>query len=152
LVRRPVPVALELPAIDDVADQVKCVAGIGSEKAGQDLGFAAARAEMDVGNEYGSVLVADGAGGWAGRLRSTSLRQPQELQHMPIAHSHRSFPCESFAMFSVPPERELLFADAQQCCDSAGPDSSPYNNGSQIPQCTTQQRILPKTWANVKTL
>src|SRR3546814_3862809 len=47
--RRPVPAALQWPAVDDVAHQVKRVAFDRFQEIDKQLGIAAARAEMDVG-------------------------------------------------------------------------------------------------------
>src|SRR3546814_2743550 len=47
--RRPVPAALQSPAVDDVAHQVKRVAFDQFQEIDKQLGIAAARAEMDVG-------------------------------------------------------------------------------------------------------
>ncbi len=52
---RPVPAALELPAIDDVAHQKQRVARIAREEIGEHLGLAAARAQMGVGDEDGAM-------------------------------------------------------------------------------------------------
>ena len=48
---RPVPAALQLPAVDDVADQIERVAVHVADEVEQQLGLAAARAQMDVGDE-----------------------------------------------------------------------------------------------------
>ncbi len=52
---RPVPAALQLPAIDNVADQIERVAFVVDQEVGQGLGLAAARAQMGVGDEDGAV-------------------------------------------------------------------------------------------------
>jgi hypothetical protein len=43
---RPVPAALQLPAVDDVADQIEPVALDVADEVEQDLGLAASRAEV----------------------------------------------------------------------------------------------------------
>src|ERR1700761_4832189 len=48
----PVPAALELPAVDDVADQIERLAGILGEEVAQEFRLATAGAEMDVRYEY----------------------------------------------------------------------------------------------------
>src|SRR5262249_51491502 len=48
---RPVPAAFELPAVDDVADEVDGVGIVVAEKIDQDFGLAAFGAEVDVGQE-----------------------------------------------------------------------------------------------------
>ena len=53
---RPVPFAAQLPAVNDVAHQVKVVAGVGLEKLNQGLGLAAGRTQVQVRNKYGSVM------------------------------------------------------------------------------------------------
>ena len=48
---RPVPAATQLPAVDDVADQIDRFGVVVAEEVEQALGLAAARAEMNVGNK-----------------------------------------------------------------------------------------------------
>ena len=48
---RPVPVGLQRPAIDDVADQIDGVGIMGAEKIQQPVGLRAAGSEMDVGDK-----------------------------------------------------------------------------------------------------
>ena len=48
---RPVPAGLQLPAVDDVADEVDRVGVMVAEEVEQAIGLAAARAEMNVGNK-----------------------------------------------------------------------------------------------------
>src|SRR4029077_20591043 len=50
----PVP-ALDLPAVDDVADEIERVAFVVLEEIGEQLGLATARAQMGVGDEDGAV-------------------------------------------------------------------------------------------------
>ena len=52
---RPVPPALQAPAVDDVADQVQMLALVLLEEVEQQLGLATARSEMDVGQEDGAM-------------------------------------------------------------------------------------------------
>ena len=52
---RPVPPALQPPAVDDVADQVEMLALVPLQEIEQQLGLAAARAEMDVRQEDRAV-------------------------------------------------------------------------------------------------
>ena len=54
----PVPAALELPAIDDVADQKERVAFVVREEIGQGFGLAAAGTQMRVGDENGAMAAA----------------------------------------------------------------------------------------------
>ena len=63
----PIPAALELPAIDDVAHQKQGGAFIMGQEIGQRFGLAAARAQMRVGNEDGAVIAA-----WTERRRRSS--------------------------------------------------------------------------------
>ena len=51
----PVPAALELPAIDNVADQIERVAVVMGQKVGQRFGLAARRSKMGVGNKDGAM-------------------------------------------------------------------------------------------------
>ncbi len=51
----PVPAALQPPAVDDVADQVELFALEAADEVEQELGLAAARAQMDVGDEDGAI-------------------------------------------------------------------------------------------------
>jgi hypothetical protein len=48
---RPVPPALQAPAVDDVTHEIQMVALVFLQEVEQQLGLAAARAEMDVGQE-----------------------------------------------------------------------------------------------------
>src|ERR1700730_3753210 len=48
---RPVPAGLELPAVDDVADQINGVGIVIAEEIEEAIGLAAARAEMNVGDK-----------------------------------------------------------------------------------------------------
>ena len=52
---RPVPPALEPPAVDDVAHQVEMLALVALQEVEQQFGLAAARAEMDIGQENRAV-------------------------------------------------------------------------------------------------
>ena len=54
---RPVPAALQAPAVDDVADQVDLVGVVVLQEIEQELGLAAARAQMNVGDEDGAVVI-----------------------------------------------------------------------------------------------
>ena len=54
--RAPEPASLEPPEIDDIADEVERAAVVVGEKIGQQLGFAAGRAEVDIGDEYRAVV------------------------------------------------------------------------------------------------
>ena len=56
---RPVPARAQLPAVDDVADQIERLALHMADEVEQQLGLTALGAQMDVGNEDGPVL-ADG--------------------------------------------------------------------------------------------
>ena len=69
---RPVPAALQLPSVEDVADQIEPVALDVADEVEQKLGLTAARAQMDVGDEDGPI-VANGDLG-AHRRRSLPLR------------------------------------------------------------------------------
>jgi len=51
---RPVPAGAQLPAVDDVADQVDVVGVVAAQEVEQLLGLASARAEMKVGEEQGA--------------------------------------------------------------------------------------------------
>jgi len=51
---RPIPARAQLPAVDDVADQVDRLGVVPAQEIEQPLGLAAARAEMDVGDEQGA--------------------------------------------------------------------------------------------------
>ena len=53
---RPVPFLLEAPAINDVADKVELFARIGLEEGAQGFGLAAARAQVDVGDEDRAIF------------------------------------------------------------------------------------------------
>ena len=53
---RPVPLAAQLPAVNDVTHQVQIVAGVGLEKLNQGLGLAAGRAQVQVRNKHGAVM------------------------------------------------------------------------------------------------
>ena len=48
---RPVPVGLQRPAVDDIADQVDGVGVVGAEEVQQSVGLRAAGSEMDVGDK-----------------------------------------------------------------------------------------------------
>ena len=48
---RPVPARAELPAIDDVADEVDVVGIVVAQETQEPVGLAAARAKMHIGNE-----------------------------------------------------------------------------------------------------
>jgi hypothetical protein len=75
----PVPAPLQAPAVDDVADQVERVGLVPLEEIEQELGLAAGRAEMHVGNPDGAVpmrgRIVDGLErprrGGIGKLRRT---------------------------------------------------------------------------------
>ena len=54
---RPEPGALQAPAIDDVADQVDLVGVVVLQEIEQEFGLAAARPQMNIGNENGAVVV-----------------------------------------------------------------------------------------------
>src|SRR6185436_10898985 len=51
----PEPTALEPPEVDDIADQIEGAAIIVGQEVRQQLGFAAGRAEMDIGDENRAV-------------------------------------------------------------------------------------------------
>src|SRR5262249_8676902 len=53
---RPVPAPLQLPTVDDVADEKKRVACVAREKVREQFGLAAARPEMSVGDENRSMV------------------------------------------------------------------------------------------------
>ena len=53
---RPVPARFEPPAVDDVADEEEFLGFVMFQKIQQQIGLAAARAEMNVRNEQGAVL------------------------------------------------------------------------------------------------
>ena len=69
----PVPAPLELPAIDDVADQEQRLAFIVGQEIGQGLGLATRCAQMRVRDEDGAVAAlagpVDPGNGGAGRFR-----------------------------------------------------------------------------------
>ena len=69
----PVPAAFKLPAVDDVADEIERVAGIAREEIGEQLGLAAARAQMGVGDENRAVM-AEVARLVGGRKRQPAAR------------------------------------------------------------------------------
>ena len=48
---RPVPAGFQLPAVDDVADQIDRVGIVIAQEIEKPVGLAAARAEMNIGNE-----------------------------------------------------------------------------------------------------
>ena len=54
--RRPVPAALQAPAIDDVADEIEGFEFHTAEKSKKGLGLASPRAQMNVGNPERSIL------------------------------------------------------------------------------------------------
>ena len=64
---RPVPAALHLPAVHDIADQEQGVAIVMGEEVGKRLGLAAAGAQMGIGDEDGAVAVEAGGVGVGGR-------------------------------------------------------------------------------------
>jgi hypothetical protein len=51
---RPVPAALELPSVHDVADEINRIGAVGPEKIEQSFRLASGRAEMHVGDEQRS--------------------------------------------------------------------------------------------------
>jgi hypothetical protein len=57
---RPVPLAAQLPAVDDVTDQIKIVARVRPQKIQQRRGLAARCAQMNVGNENRAQALALG--------------------------------------------------------------------------------------------
>ncbi|NJZ82794.1 hypothetical protein GO280_01406 [Ralstonia solanacearum] len=66
---RPVPAAAQLPAVDDIADEVQRVGRVVLEEIQQEVGLAARRAEVDVRQPDGAIAV-DFLGGRIGvRLR-----------------------------------------------------------------------------------
>ncbi|EHP44079.1 hypothetical protein OR16_05342 [Cupriavidus basilensis OR16] len=65
---RPVPAAAQLPAIDDVADQVELVRFIVLEEIEQVIGLAARRAEVNVGQPDGAVVTDSGGRALAGEV------------------------------------------------------------------------------------
>jgi hypothetical protein len=48
---QPAPTGFQLPAVDDIADQINGVGVVIAEKVEKPVGLAAARAEMNVGDE-----------------------------------------------------------------------------------------------------
>ena len=53
---RPVPAAAQRPAVDDVADEVDHLRVVVAQEIDEELGLAAALAEVDVGDEEGAVV------------------------------------------------------------------------------------------------
>src|SRR6185437_4970600 len=66
----PEPAALELPAVDDVADEIERLAGVSLQEVEQKLRLAAAGPQMDIGNEDRPVIArgTHGRRARAGRL------------------------------------------------------------------------------------
>jgi hypothetical protein len=68
LCRAPVPFRTEIPAVDDIANEEEIVGAMMAQETHQVLGFASARAEMQVRNPNGTVTVAPY---WSRRLLRT---------------------------------------------------------------------------------
>lgn len=106
----PEPASAQTPAVDDIADEIECVAVIVREKIREHFSFAAARAQMGVGDEDGAVARETGGAGAGGRgsvwarqeggEASAVILEPQTVAHaMPpglfmtgrLGASHDSF-------------------------------------------------------------
>ena len=74
---RPVPLAAQLPAVNDVSHQVQIVAGVGLEELNQGLGLAAGRAQVQVRNKHGAVMhpIPNAAKLWGTVTNCASLRR-----------------------------------------------------------------------------
>src|SRR6185437_12464710 len=80
----PEPAALELPAVDDVADEIEGLAGVSLQEVEQKLRLAAAGPQMDIGNEDRPVIArgTHGRRSRAGRLdRHWRRYQPGDAGH-----------------------------------------------------------------------
>jgi hypothetical protein len=63
---RPIPAAPELPAVDDVADQIQMVGIVVPQKIQQIFDLAAGRSQVDVGDPDRTIPVRAGSGRSAG--------------------------------------------------------------------------------------